>query len=580
MTKKLFIAVLILVVLTPMLRAQQVPLYQQYFYNPFVYNPAYAGSSDAANVFLIHRAQWSDIPGQPLTTAITFDGPLKPKKIGLGVNLYSDKTDITSRVGVYGSFAYNIGIGDDQNLMFGLSIGGLQNRIDFTKVVVKDIDDPFLLASVEQKQGLDGTFGIAYRWKELNFGLAIPQILASSFEFTPNLGSSRSTYNLSRHFMGSLDYNFYVNANKDIALKPMVLVRFMPEAPMQFDANLIFNWRETAFLAVSYRSDYAIGVNARVKLKEKISIGYTYDVITSSINTFSGISHEILLGFTFAGGEKKVDKSELKELQQRIDSLAGALAANQAEIDARYDELIAEADSLFEAGKYEEARSAYEQALALKPDEQYPKDKIAEIDSMKNSQYDDAIARADALFKNRDYEGAKRAYEEALRHKPGDEYAQDRLNKTNKIISLFAKRYNTLIKAADSLFMAKEYKLAREQYVKASEFNPNSKYPKEMIALIDNNQTGGDIRMVRSEDFLDEFGNTAAKGFYVVMASFKSKDYAERMKAEKGYKSVYNKVRGFHYVYMTMEDSYDSARSKLMNKARKEKADSWIYILR
>jgi len=401
MTKKLFTAVLLLIVLTPMLRAQQVPLYQQYFYNPFVYNPAYAGSGDAANVFLIHRAQWSDIPGQPLTTAITFDGPLKPKKIGLGVNLYSDKTDITSRVGVYGSFAYNIGIGDDQNLMFGLSLGGLQNRIDFTNIIVQDTDDPALLASMERKKALDGTFGIAYRWKELHFGVAIPQILASSFEFTPNVGSSRATYNMARHYMGSLDYKFYVNSNKDIALTPMFLVRFMPEAPMQFDANLIFNWRETAFLAVSYRNDYAIGVNARIKLKEKISFGYTYDVISSSINTYSGISHEILLGYTFAGGEKKVDKSELDELQQRIDSLSDALAANQEEIDARYNELIAEADSLFDAGKFEEARSAYEQALALKPDEQYPKDKIAAIDSMKNSQYDDAIARADALLKIR-----------------------------------------------------------------------------------------------------------------------------------------------------------------------------------
>jgi len=98
--------------------------------------------------------------------------------------------------------------------------------------------------------------------------------------------------------------------------------------------------------------------------------------------------------------------------------------------------------------------------------------------------------------------------------------------------------------------------------------------------MIDNNQIGGDIRMVKSEDFLDEFGNVAAKGFYVVMASFKNKDYADRMKAKNSYKSVYNKVRGFHYVYMTMEDSYDTAKSKLLNKARKEKADSWIYILR
>ena len=569
---------LLVVGINSALQAQQVPLYQQYFYNRFVYNPAYTGYDEAANVYLLHRSQWAEIPGQPTTTAITFDGPLQPKKIGLGVSIYSDKTDITSRTGVYGAFAYRLELGDVQNLMFGVTLGGLENRVDFSQIVVKDQDDPALLATLERKKGLDGTFGIAYRWRDLHFGVAIPQILASSFEYKSTSDNSRAHYNLSRHYMASLGYKFYVNATRDISIRPLALVRFMPEAPMQFDANLIFNWRETGFLAISYRSDYAIGVNARIKLKEKISIGYTYDVISSSINTYSGISHEVMLGYTFAGG--KVDESELEELQERIDSLANELAANEEEVNARYNELITEADRLFEEGKYEEAKSAYEQALALKPDEQYPKDKIAEIDSMKNSQYDAAIARADALFKARDYEGAKQAYEEALRYKPGDQYAKDQIAKTVKIMNLFEKRYDALIKTADSLFMAKQFDLARSKYVQAAKFNPNARYPKDMINMIDNNQTGGDIRMVKSEDFLDEFGNTASKGFYVVMASFKTKSYADRMKSQKGYKSVYNKVRGFHYVYMNMLDAYEDAKKELLNKARKEKADSWIYILR
>ena len=560
------------------LQAQQVPLYQQYFYNRFVYNPGYAGFDEAANVYLIHRAQWAEMPGQPTTTAITFDAPLKPKKIGLGVNLYSDRTDITSRIGAYGSFAYNIAMGDNQNLLFGLSLGGLENRVNFADIVVQDPDDPTILSSLERKTGLDGTFGIGYRFKEFHLGIAIPQMLATSFEYTPVSGNSRAHYNLSRHYLASLEYKLYVNPDKDVSLTPMCMVRFMPEAPMQFDANLIFNWKETGFLAISYRSDYAIGVNARIKLQEKISIGYTYDVISSSINTYSGISHEVMLGYTFAGG--KVDESELEELQERIDSLANELAANEEEVNARYNELIAEADRLFEEGKYEEARSAYEQALALKPNEQYPKDKIAEIDSMKNSQYAQAIARADSLFKARDYEGAKEAYEEALRYKPGDQYAQDQIAKTIKIMNMFEKRYDALIKTADSLFMAKQFDLAREKYVQASKFDPNARYPKDMINMIDNNQTGGDVRMVKSEDFLDEFGNMAAKGFYVVMASFKTKSYADRMKAQKGYKSVYNKVRGFHYVYMGMQESYEGAKTQLLNDARKVKPDSWIYILR
>lgn len=608
----------------PML-AQQVPLYQQYIYNRFVYNPAYSGFDETANVNLIHRSQWLDMPGQPITTAVTFDGPIKPKKIGLGLNMYGDKTDITSRLGFYGSFAYNIGIGDDQNLMFGLSLGGLQNRIDFSQVVVRDIDDPALLKDVERKQGLDGTFGLAYRWKELHFGVAIPQIMASKFDYPAVIGNSRATYNLARHYMVSLDYKIFVNSAQDVSLKPMFLVRYMPEAPMQFDANLVFNWHETAFLAISYRSDYAIGINARVKINKKISVGYTYDVISSTINTYSGISHELLLGYAFAGGG--ADTKELEELQEKVDSLSDELAANST----RYNDLIAEGDRLYEEGKFMEAKAAYEKALALQPGEEYPQSRISKInqsldkqyqeaisradvlfksgdyegarrayeealkyksgdeyaqnqiesiETSNTSKYSDAIARGDALFKSRDYEGAKKAYTEALKHKPMDAYARDKINKTTKIIALFDDRYNSLIKVADSLFMAKQFKAAREKYAQAGKFSPNSKYSKEMMSMIDNNQTGGDIRMVKSSDFLDEYGNKASKGFYVVMASFKSKENADGLKSKKGYKSVYNKVRGFHYVYMSMKQDYKGAKMELMNRARKETPDAWIYILR
>lgn len=556
--------------------AQQIPLYQQYFYNPFIYNPAYAGFDNAANVFLLHRAQWLDMPGKPVTTAITFDAPVKSKDIGLGLSLYNDQTDFNSRIGVYGAFSYKIKINDDQNLLFGFSGGFLENRIDFSRVVVKDVDDPALLIDYQKKKALDGTFGLVYRWKDLQLGMAIPQIFASSFEYSGN--NARTYYQLSRHYMASFKYDVFINSERNISITPLFLARFMPEAPLQFDANLIFNWRNIAYLAVSYRSDYAIGANARVKINNRISIGYTYDIISSSINTYSGISHEIMVGYRFSGGN--VDESELNELQDRIDSLNNALSASDAELDARYNSIIAKADSLFDAGDYFEAKILYEQAFTLKPDEQYPKNKISEIDGLMDNKYQDLIAKANAMFKSRDYEGAKKIYEEALKYRPDDGYASDRISKIEKIIALFEQRYNTLISTADSLFMAKQHKLAREKYAQALKFNPDAKYPADMITMIDSNKTGGNIRMTKSSDFLDEFGKPALKGFYVVMASFKNKDYADRLKAKKGYKSVFNKARGFHYVYINRHETYDIAKDQLINNARKNASDSWIYILR
>jgi len=563
---------------------QQIPLYSQYFHNPFILNPSLTGQDDVTEVFLIHRSQWSNIPGKPVTTALTLDGPIKAKKIGLGLSLYSDKTDFTDRIGVYGTFSYRLNIGENSQVLFGLALGGLENRVDFTKAVVKDTDDPSLLTGYEKKATIDGNFGMSYVWKDLQFGVAVPQILGTSFKYARN--NTRAYYDLYRHYLASLQYKIYVNSDKNISVTPLALVRFMPEAPIQYDINAIFNWKDIAWFAVSYRSNYAVGINARVRINKSINLGYTYDLITSAINTYSGTSHEIMLGYTFAGN-KGADKELKEKYEAQIDSLLAQLdstkqdeLARQKEIDERYNAIIAEADSLFNAGRYLEAKAAYDKALGLKPNEQYPKDKIEEIDSMLNDNYLKAIAKADSLFKARDYKGALKAYQEALKYRPGDEYAKDRIAKITKIMDLFEKRYNTIIEEADSLFMAKQYKLAREKYKEALKFNPNARYPKDMISMIDSNKTGGDIRMISSSDFLDEFGNPAAKGFYVVMASFKNKDYADRLKKKNNYKSVFNKKREFHYVYMKRYDAYDEAKDRLINDARKTASDSWIYILR
>ena len=564
--------------------AQQIPLYGQYFYNPFIYNPALTGSDDVTNVYLTHRAQWLDMPGRPVTTAITCDGAIKPKKIGVGVSIYSDKTDFTDRIGVYGSFAYNLQIKEAHNLMFGLSIGGLQNRVDFSKVVARDLDDPALIGGYEKKSAIDGNFGIAYQWKGLNVGFSVPQIMGSSFKYEGS--DTRTYYDLSRHYLASLQYQIFVNSGKDISITPLIMTRFMPEAPIQYDINAIFEYKDLAWLAISYRSDYAIGVNVRLKVAKSISVGYTYDIITSSIKAYSGMSHEFLLGYSF-GGSKKADEELKKKYEEQIDSLQAALDAKEAaelerqkEIDEKYNSLIAEADSLFAAGKYQEAKALYEKAAELKPDAQHAQDKLAEINSLLGDNYLKAIAKADELFKARDYKGARKMYEEALNYNPNDAYARDRITKIDKIIELFEKRYDMIIKAADELFMQKNYKLAREKYEEALKFDPNSRYAKDMIQLIDTNKTGGEIRMTDSKDFLDEFGNPAAKGFYVVMAAFKSQTNADGLVAKKGYKRLFNKVRGFHYVYMKRLDTYEDSKQLLLNKARNVAGDSWIYILR
>ena len=61
---------------------------------------------------------------------------------------------------------------------------------------------------------------------------------------------------------------------------------------------------------------------------------------------------------------------------------ANAKAEEKAKIEAEYQQKVKEADAFFIDGELESAKTAYQEALAIK-DEFYPKDQLEEIDRLK-----------------------------------------------------------------------------------------------------------------------------------------------------------------------------------------------------
>jgi hypothetical protein len=106
--------------------------------------------------------------------------------------------------------------------------------------------------------------------------------------------------------------------------------------------------------------------------------------------------------------------------------------------------LIAEADGAFKGEQIRSAPKAkYSEALALKPQEKYPKDQLAAIDKKLaelakkaeedakqkaiNEKYQAAIAVADAAFNAKTWDEAKAKYNDALDIKPAEKYPKDQL---------------------------------------------------------------------------------------------------------------------------------------------------------
>jgi type IX secretion system PorP/SprF family membrane protein len=318
--------------------AQQLPLFSQYYYNPFMYNPALTGTAETNNAYLIHRSQWKDMPGSPTTYALTIDGTVKEKEIGLGLSLFNDQTDIFSRTGLYGSYSYHLPLNSEHNIYVGLSAGVIDNKIDFSRTNVTDVNDPLLYNTNRRKVTTDATFGLSYFWQDLTVGFSVPQLLGTKINYDED--NTNVYMRLRRHFIGSVMYNLEIN--EDIDFIPSIMTRAAKGSPFQFDVNANFSWKDMVRAGLSYRFGYSAGMNLGVKLNNNLTAGYAYEYVISPIGKFSGGGHEIMLGYSFG----KKDDKKIKELEAKLqqnqnttDSLSNLLNKKDKEHDEEIEKL-------------------------------------------------------------------------------------------------------------------------------------------------------------------------------------------------------------------------------------------------
>lgn len=217
---------------------------------------------------------------------------------------------------------------------------------------------------------------------------------------------------------------------------------------------------------------------------------------------------EATIAYTDALKLRKDDQyatGKLKEVAQKKQAFEAELA-RQKKLDEQYQSLIAEADKDFGNKLWPVSKGKYQNALALKPTENYPGDQIRKIDDivaenqrleaerLKQEQekteqvYRQAMAAADQAFEAKDYSNAKSGYENALTIKANDPVAKDKLGKTEGLIAELARltqAYNKAIDQANTQLTAKKYQEAKDKYQEALQYLPEKEYPKTQIAKID-----------------------------------------------------------------------------------------------
>ena len=348
---KKLVFTLALVVGSWTVQAQQLPLVSNYLNTAHLFNPAFSGLDWKTEITVLNRRQWTDIQGAPETQFMAFNGNREDLKFGYSGYAFNDVTDIVSRAGFYGSYAWHVKFTDQNSLSLGLGAGYVNNTINVGGIRVQDDLDPVLFSALNRAK-FDLNFGFNLKFGDFSFGAAVPNILAPKVDFSDNYVISPFQYQYMRHYVVNTQYD--VNLQKGLmTLSPFVTVRANEVTIPQVDAGLMFNHKEYFFIGAAYRSSYAVTANTGVHLTENITLGYAYDF---SLNTYGfalGNSHEFMLRYSF--GESKKDKrleNELKKLKDRQNRQSGDLEdLLNDRLDEFKDEVSAQQKELFDAEK-------------------------------------------------------------------------------------------------------------------------------------------------------------------------------------------------------------------------------------
>lgn len=283
--------------------AQQLPHYSLYMYNDAVINPAISGINDNDLLTLVYRNQWTGFEGAPKTQLLSYQRS-QSDKIGLGMMFFNDVTGAISRTGTQLSYAYRIPLSNNYKLSLGLASSVYQYVWDDTRIQLYDeVYDPILSGAVEKTFVLDATFGTYIHSDKYYLGVAVPHLIESKININDSEGNK-----LVRHYFITTGYKF--DLNSDVVIEPSILFKGTSATPFQYDVNFKINYKDYLWLGSSYRDQDAIVFMLGLNFNN-YSFGYSYDKTTSDISSYNSGSHGIMLRYEF--GNKKLKPSVVNQ---------------------------------------------------------------------------------------------------------------------------------------------------------------------------------------------------------------------------------------------------------------------------
>jgi type IX secretion system PorP/SprF family membrane protein len=301
MMKKLILIFLLFASCVLKVSSQTDPLYTQFMTNPFLVNPALAGTYPYYQIITNNRLQWTGWTDAPINNVISMFGPMVSQPMGVGGYIMHESWGLTSKTTLSGTYAYYYGIAEDLKISMGLAVGLIQFKIDGSGHT--EYYDQVYAGQTYTKLAPDATLGLYLYSSMYHVGVSLTRLFGNKLP----IGSEDSVItNLSR-----ITRNVYLHAgykyliNRELALEPTLILRKSPATPFQVDVNVRVwygkrQWENNKIWGgLSFRSQDAVTIMVGFTYQRKIEIGYSYDIGVNKMRSFHSGSHELMIGFKF-----------------------------------------------------------------------------------------------------------------------------------------------------------------------------------------------------------------------------------------------------------------------------------------
>ncbi len=286
---------------------QQPTQYSLYMWNPFGFNPAYAGLDNSLVFQGVFRKQWVNLPNSPTTQVFNAHMPAYLLGGGAGFQVENETMGSWQQTTFALAYDYQLTVGQAGILSLGLSAALVQRRLDGSAIRTPeglydpdvqhpanpDHIDPLLLNGEMDGNAPEFGFGVYFMGERFQGGIAVRNLS----ERTVDLGSFG--FGLDRTYYLNLGYQLDVARNL-IALPSLLLKSDLAQTQIEFTTLLKYN--DNIFLGASLRgydsnSLDAVSFLGGIKLSEKITLAYAYDYTLSALSSVSNGSHEIMVHY-------------------------------------------------------------------------------------------------------------------------------------------------------------------------------------------------------------------------------------------------------------------------------------------